>query len=291
MISVAALVFLFALFLIIGTALFNKTSEDSNGNKNHQQNTDLPQKVTLPAAQIIGAHALPLLKDGSTFAERLSSLEDDVSAVTIDLNTPDGTLKYLSSLSGQLGFLSSTSDASSLANAISRTDDHELYVSALLYVPSFSEENDLLREVYLSAWCSVAVEAMREGVDDCLLVPRGASAAEVGRVCELAALIRATEPDAIVGCVIPEDILGAENKEVLIAELAKAFNYLSLDTTNHKDDEDVTSYVEARISQFQAQLIYYKMRVLLPFSDNPEDMQKYIDTAKKYNISSWQIKP
>jgi hypothetical protein len=78
---------------------------------------------------------------------------------------------------------------------------------------------------------------------------------------------------------------------VLIAELAKAFNYLSLDTTNHKDDEDVTSYVEARISQFQAQLIYYKMRVLLPFSDNPEDMQKYIDTAKKYNISSWQIKP
>ena len=110
-------------------------------------------------------------------------------------------------------------------------------------------------------------------------------------MCDLALLIRATEEDAIIGCVIPEDMLSAENSEVLIAKLAKAFNFLTLDTTSYKEDVDIAAYVESRISQMQMQLIYYKMRVLLPYSEVAEDQQKYIDTAKKYNISSWQIKP
>ena len=290
LIVAVSLVLLFALFMVIGTLLHKKTSEDSN-RRPTPSGTEQSAANTLPAAQTVGAYALPMLKDGSSFSERLSAIGDSAGAVMIDLNETDGTLNYISSLSGKLSFLSQASDAQSLSSVISRIDDRELYASALLYVPSFSEENDLLREVYLSAWCSVAVEAIRAGADDCLLFPRGATAEDVDRICDLALLVRATEEDAIVGCVIPEDVLSAENSEVLIAKLAKVFNFLTLDTTNYKDDVDIAAHVESRISQMQMQLIYYKMRVLLPFSDLAEDQQKYIDTAKRYNITSWQIKP
>lgn len=292
LIAAAALVLLFVLFMVIGSVLHDKTSEDNDKNKRPSSSgTEQSRNDSLPAAQSVEAYALPLLKDGSTFADRLSAINGSASAVTIDLNTTDGTLKYLSSLSGKLSFLDQAADAQSLSSVISRIDSRDLYASAILYVPSFAEENDLLKEVYLSAWCSVAVEAIRAGADDCLLFPRGASADDVDRLCELALLIRSTEPEAIVGCVIPEDVLSAENSEVLIAKLSKAFNFMTLDTTGYKEDVDVAAFVESRISQMQMPLIYYKMRVLLPYSDVSENMQKYIEVAKKYNITSWQIKP
>lgn len=290
LIAAASLVLLFVIFMVIGTALHKKTSEDET-DRPTPSGTEQSAQNTLPAAQSVGAYALPMLKDGSSFSERLTAIDGAASAVTIDLNSTDGTLKYLSSISGKLSFLSQATDAQSLSSVMSRIDDRELYASALLYVPSFSEENDLLRDVYLSAWCSIAVEAIRAGADDCLLFPRGATVEDVDRLCELAFLIRATEKDAIIGCVIPEDVLNAENSEVLISKLSKAFNFLTLDTTNYKEDVDIVAYVESRISQMQMQLIYYKMRVLLPFSEITEDQQKYIDTAKKYNITSWQIRP
>ena len=290
LIAAVSLVLLFVLFMVIGTALHKKTS-DNKDKRPTPSGTEQSASDALTPAQSVGAYALPLLKDGSSFSERLSAIGEDANAVTVDLNSTDGTLKYLSSLVSELSFLSQASDAQSLSSVISRIDDRELYLSALLYVPSFAEENDLLREVYLSAWCSVALEAIRAGADDCLLFPRGATADDVDRLCELALLIRRSEEEAIVGCVIPEDVLSAENSEVLIAKLAKAFNFLTLDTTSYKEDVDVGAYVEERISQMQMQLIYYKMRVLLPYSDDPAEQQKYVDTAKRYNITSWQIRP
>jgi hypothetical protein len=41
----------------------------------------------------------------------------------------------------------------------------------------------------------------------------------------------------------------------------------------------------------QMQLIYYKMRVLLPTSEDEAVMQSYIDSVKKYNAPSWQFMP
>ena len=287
-----AVALLVALFLIIGNALHNKTESTAKKRNDKNSATDTDASLSqLAEAKLIAAHALPLLADGSTFSERLSALSSDATAVSVALNRPDGKLLYRSSLSSTLSFLAYESDASELSGLIDRIEDRELYTSALLYVPSFSESDTLLKDVYLSSWCSVAAEAVRAGADDCLLVVRSATADDVQRICELAILIRQIEPEAIVGCAIPEDVIAAENAEVLIKKLSSSFNYLALDTTNYKEDEDVASYVEAKISQMQMQLIYYKMRVLLPYSADAEAQQSYVQIAKKYNISSWQIKP
>ena len=287
-----AVAILVALFLIIGNALHSKAENTAKKRNDKTSATESDTSASkLTEAKLISAYALPLLENGSTFSERLSAIPESADAVSIALNQPDGTLLYRSSLSSNLTFLQSATDASDLSSLISRMDDRELYVSALLYVPTFAESDALLKDVYLSSWCSIAAEAFRAGVDDCLLIVRSAGPDDVERICELADLIRQIEPDAVVGCAIPDDVSIAENAEVLIKKLSKSFNYLALDTTNYKDDEDVASYVEARISQMQMQLIYYKMRVLLPHASEAEIQQSYIDTARKYNISSWQIKP
>lgn len=288
-ICAVALVLLFILFIIIGNALHEKTTDPVGEPSGSASGSDAAP--SLKPARSINGYALKLLEDGSNFSDRLASIPEGASALSLPLNATDGTLYFRSTLTDELPFLSCHEDASALSAAISRTDSYDMYVSALLYVPSFAEENDLLRDVYLSAWCSVAVEAIRAGVGDCLIIPRGAGVDELDRICELALLIRAIEPDAVIGCSVPEDIISATANEAMIAKLAASFNYLALDTTNYKEDEDVISYVESRISQFQMQLIYRKMRVLLPYFESSEDMQRCIDTVKKYNISSWQVKP
>jgi hypothetical protein len=292
LISAVVLVALFILFLIIGNILHKKTEQNAPGKNNSQQSTETDTGTsTIPTANTVGAYALPLLEDGSNFSDRLASIPNNAESVCIALNTTDGTLLYRSELSSSLPYLSFSGDATSLSGSISRIKERGLYVTAILYVPSFGESNDLLRDVYLTSWCSVAVESIRSGVGDCLLAPRSASSDDVEKICELAALIREIEPKATVGCLLPGDVIGAENSEVLIDKLSKNFSYLCLNTTDHKEDEDVENYVSSKITNMQMQLIYYKMRVLLPHSPDTATQQKYIDVAKKYNITSWQIKP
>lgn len=286
-----ALAVLFILFLIIGNALHAKTAYGPSGSEESDKTTDGTETVTLKPAATVGAYALPLLKDGSTFASRLSAVPEGAGAVSFALNSPDGELLYRSALTSEFSFLSYAEDASTLSGAISAIDDDELHASAILHVPSFAEEDALLREIYLTGWCAVAVEAIRAGADDCLIKPSSASAEDVDKLCELAERIRGIEPDAIIGAVIPEDVLSSSNSEVLISRLSRSYSFLALNATNAKEDEDVGVYVETRISQMQLQLIYYKMRVLLPSADEPEVMQSYIDSVKKYNVASWQCLP
>ena len=286
-----ALVVVFILFLIIGNALHKKTSGDEPSDDNPTE-TETDGKVNpLPSAAAVGAYALPLLEDGSSFSSRLSAIPEGAEAVCINLNTTDGTLCYRSELSSEFSFLKYASDASSLSGSISSINDRELYASALLHVPSFALEDDLAREIYLAGWCAVAVEAIRAGADDCLIKTTSAGSEEVDKLCALADLIHGIEKDAVIGIVIPEDVLSASNSEVLISKLSGSFNYLALNATGAKEDEDVGVYIETRVAQMQMQLIYYKMRVLLPTAEDEATMQSYIDSVKKYNAPSWQFMP
>ncbi len=285
-----ALALLFVLFLIIGNALHKKTSSDETPNDNGTE-AATDANNSLPSAEAIGAYALPLLKDGSTFSSRLSAIPNGAEAVCINLNSTDGTLYYRSDLSSNFSFLKYASDSSPLSSALSALESRDLYASALLHVPSFAIENDLSREIYLTGWCAVAVEAIRAGADDCLIKTVSAGADEVDKLCALADLIHEMEKEAIIGIVIPEDVLSANNSEVLISKLNNSFNYLVLNATGAKEGEDVGVYIETRVAQMQMQLIYYKMRVLLPTAEDAATAQKYIDSVKKYNALSWQFMP
>mgnify|MGYP003292027358 CR=1 FL=1 len=201
-----ALALLFVLFLIIGNALHKKTSNDEVPSDSGTETTTDDKNNALPSAEAIGAYALPLLKDGSTFSSRLAAIPGDAEAVCIDLNATDGTLYYSSDLSNNFSFLKYASDASPLSSSLSSIAVRGLYVSALLNVPSFSVANDLSREIYLTGWCAVAVEAIRAGVDDCLIKTVSAGAGDVDKLCALADLFHEMEKEAIIEIVIPEGV-------------------------------------------------------------------------------------
>lgn len=286
-----ALVALFILFLVIGNALHKKTS-DREDTPNEEQ-SELPEATdgALPEAAAVGAYALPLLEDGSAFSSRLSEIPEGADAVCIPLNSEDGLLQYRSELAAEFPFLKYADDASSLSSSLNSIKDRGLHASAVLYVPSFEDEDDLAREIHFAAWCSVAVEAIRAGVDDCLIIPLAAGEEDVAKLRSLAELMRGMQEDAVIGLAVPEEILSSSGSEALIAELGESYSFLAISAANPKEDDDVGIYVETKIARMQVQLIYHKMRVLLPTADEPEVMQSYIDTVKKYNVASWLFLP
>lgn len=288
--TAVALLVLFALFIIIGTALHSKT-ERPEQDENEATDATVVSETSLSAAKTVGAYALPLLEDGSSFSDRLSRIQPTANAVCLSLNDSDGTLFFDSKLASSLSQLSVHRDASSLSNAVNSIDREGFYISGALYVTAFGEDNALLREVELATWGAVACEAIQEGVGDVLIIAPSISAEDIDRICELADSIHSTVERSVVGLVIPEEVFEEENSAAIIKQLSLHFNYLTLNVSDIKDHEDPVEYIEGRISSFQLELMYYKMRVLLPRSADSAVQQTYIDAVTKYNINSWMILP
>ena len=287
-ISLVALVVLFIIFMSVGLSLSEKTKEPSfdddfnNVSKTEESDKKIVQKVS--------AYPLPLLEDGSSFASRLESIREGATSVSISLNKPDGTLMFRSDLASNLSYLTVASDASSLSSYMRSIEDDELYATGTLYVPSFKneKEDDLMTDVELSIWGSVACEAIRGGVGDVLLIASSATEEDVDRLCALAERIHITESQAIIGLAIPNTILEADKSSSIIDTLSKSFDYLALDLTQLDGEGTTAEKAESLIAKMQLQLMYYGMRALLPKCENAETLEELITIVKKYNVTSWQ---
>ena len=290
--SIIALVVLFIIFMSVGLSLSEKTKEPYFDDEfDDLEETDQSQKRIV---QKVGAYPLPLLEDGSSFASRLAAIAENENAksVCISLNKPDGTLMFRSSLASSLSYLSVASDASTLSTYIKSIGNDGLYATATLYIPSFNEkEDDLMTDIELSIWGSVACEAIRTGVGDVLLIANSATEEDVNKLCALAERIHITENDAVIGLTLPNSVLEADKRSSLIDTLAKSFDYLALDLTQIKGEGTVSENIESVIADMQLQLMYYDMRVLLPKGENAQALEELIKIVKKYNVSSWQVLP
>jgi hypothetical protein len=278
----------FALFLIIGNALHSKTQEPA---PTEESTSSKETQTSLPSALQVNAYALPLLEDGSVFANRLAAISPEANAVCINLNMPDGTLLFRSSLAPSLTQLSVHTDATALSTSLSNIERTGFYTSGVLYVPSFDNANDLLRDVELATWAAVACEAIRDGVGDVLIIAPSMTVEDVKKICSLADSVHSTLNNATVGFALSDNILSAENSASIIKELSKHFNYLSLDTTSYRDDEDPEVFIKNRVSALLLEIMFYKMRVLLPRNTDATVQKQYIEAAQSYNVTSWQILP
>ena len=288
--TVVALLVLFVLFMIIGTALHAKTQKTPSEEPEYTDDI-IDNRPAVTTAKTVGAYALPLLEDGSKFSDRLAGIQPNSNAVCIALNNAEGTLLFRSDLAKSLPQLSIHDDASSLTGSVGSIENEGFYISGALYVTAFSQENSLLRDVELSTWGAIACEALQNGVGDVLLVAPEMSANDVGRICAVADSIHSNVERSVVGLLLPESVLENENSAALIKELSTHFNYLTLDTSNYKEGEDAVAYIEGRVSSLQLELMYYKMRVRLPRASDSDTQKQYIDAVAKYNITSWLVLP
>lgn len=290
MISVTAAVTIFIIFLAVGLSLAKKTKDYEVAEDDFtERETDTSQARQVKA---VNAYPLPLLEDGSSFSTRLSGIKEDATSVCVSLNAPDGTLFYRSSVASKFTYLSIKSDASALSSYVDSIDERDMYITATLHVPTFKEtSDDLTADVELSIWGSVACEAIRSGIGDVLLITDGASEEDVDKLCALAERIHITEEKAIIGLCLPSSVLEAEKSVSLIDKLSKAFDYLAFNATSVTGDGTLIENTEDAIADMQLQLMYYKMRVLLPRGTNAEELDELIKTVNKYSISSWQALP
>lgn len=290
MISVAAAVTIFIIFLAVGLSLAKKTKDYEVAEDDFTElETDTSQARQVKA---VNAYPLPLLEDGSSFSTRLSGIKEDATSVCVSLNAPDGTLFYRSSVASKFTYLSIKSDASALSSYVDSIDERDMYITATLHVPTFKEtSDDLTADVELSIWGSVACEAVRSGIGDVLLITDGASEEDVDKLCALAERIHITEEKAIIGLCLPSSVLEAEKSVSLIDKLSKAFDYLAFNATSVTGDGTLIENTADAIADMQLQLMYYKMRVLLPRGTNAEELDELIKTVNKYSISSWQALP
>ncbi len=287
LISVAAIVALFVLFLVVGNILHKKTDDQTEPPK-QTQNVD--STATLPTASKVGAYALPLLEEGSQFSTRLSALSGRANAVCIALNRPDGTLLYRSSLASKLSMLKYDSNATSLENSLLSIERNGLHTTAVLYIPDTYANDRLMWSVELAMWGAVAAEAIQCGVDDVMLVSRSTDTALLESLKTLADDIRTNAAGAVVGLLLPESVISAQHRESLLDDLSKSFSYLTVDTTLDKEN-DPLAHLENRISGMQYMIIYYGMRVLLPSGADTQATESYIAKAREYSADSWMIAP
>ena len=289
-ISIAVALALFIIFLIIGLSLAEKKKKyDFNYNDFEYDETE---EENIREVINVGAYPLPLLEDGSSFNSRLAGIKEDAKSVCISLNKFDGTLLFRSSLASSFSYLKTAPDAQNLANCVENITGNGLYVTATLYIPTFEDtDDDLKGDVELSIWGSVVCEAIRSGIGDVLLIANNATEEDVEKLCALSDRIHITEENAIIGLCLPNSVLEAEKSVSLIDKLAEKFDYLAFNATNLDGEGTILEKSEAAIAEMQLQLMYYKMRVLLPRGTNSEELDKLIEMVKKYSISSWQALP
>ena len=289
-ISVVSFIVLFAVFMIVGLSLAEKTTDYTPFEDEFDYNESDSETARKP--KNVKAYPLPLLEDGSIFSSRLAKIKEDATAVCISLNRPDGTLLYRSALASSFTYLEQAPDASSLSNYIDSIEGRDLYTTATLYIPTFSEtQHDLEADVELSIWGSIVCEAIRSGVGDVLIIANDATVEDAEKLSALAERIHITEEDAIIGLCIPGSVWEDEKSVSLIESLSKAFDYLALDTTELPEKATLSETVEDAVAEMQLQLMYYKMRVLLPRGENTEELEKLVEIVTNYSISSWQALP
>ena len=286
-ISATVLIILFIIFLAVGLSLSEKKKDYDDNDLDFDREES--EKREPREVRSVNAYPLPLLEDGTSFSSRLAGIKEGATSVCVSLNDPDGTLLYRSAIASSFTYLAVKSDASSLSTYTSAISDDDLYATAILYIPTFDEStSDLISDVELSIWGSVACEAIRAGIGDVLLVAPEASEKDVERLCALAERIHITEESAIIGLCLPSSILESEKSVSLIDQLAGTFDYLAFDATSIEGEGTLVENTEQAIADMQLQLMYYNMRVLLPRCGSTEELDTLADIVIKHSLNSWQ---
>ncbi len=285
-ISAVVLVLLAIGFLVFGNLLFQKNQPDEDSDT--EQETDaLWEQKQLPSIQARPA-LLETKNDPSTWNSRLSALkETGTTAVSTPLNQPDGTLLFHSPTALELG-RGNTEYAVTVSNAVSRANNHDLYVCGVWTITAPQTKDARLRSVRYAEEAAIIAEALDNGLHDVLLILPSWNTADPTELLAFEAQIRSLCTSGNLGFCLPNDLFDASDYEVWIDELVHCFDYLALNGTEYGEQEPA-AHVETVASRHLDLLLRYKMRLLLPSLEETEAQDAVIAAAEQYNAKSWQI--
>ena len=287
---VAVLVILAVAFLVIGLLLGKQSETRNEGRGDKETTADTTPAQTIPSA-VQGYPVLLETADSSTFFSRIEALSaSGGSYASIPLNTANGRLLYRSDLAISLGLQGAQDRSVSVATACESVSSLPVTLGGIYYLTAFAEENDLLRSVRLSEEAAVIAEAMRDGMDEVLLVLPVWKDGQTAELIRLMENVRALAPKAILGVTLPPSAVSAENGAATVDLLSSHADFLALDATAY-GAIDPAAYITETISGggMRYYLLRYGMRVLIPSGTAAVSQDALIAAVRESGSESFQI--
>ncbi len=188
-------------------------------------------------------------------------------AVSVALNTKDGTLLYTSDVAAYLGC--PRNEQIPLFETVSELSAYVSYISGVFYPQSFTSEST---DVFYASTVQEAAlirEFFRTGGSELLLLDMPLTNENLDRVTLYLDTLRAAADDTAIGVAIPLSVASSEGGWEILGVLEQHCDFLALDVT----DEDVTDTEEitdgtspaavALLTDCNYYLTQYNMRLLL----------------------------
>ena len=231
-----------------------------------------------------------LRADGTTvFEDRIELLlKDGHTQLSVPMNDrASGSLLYGSNIGSSIG-VGSSSDGD-LDGAIKAAKDREMTVSGIYYLNALSIEDPLVRSAELSRAAAIISEILNKGADEVSVVAPGMSAERIDEIIEFVSDIHSLTESGAVGITVSEDILTSDDASALISRLDEGVDFLCVDLSLYGEAEP-SEYIDGKInSDYLIYLHMYKMRLLLPYSDNADAQNAIIGVATDNGMNNWQI--
>lgn len=288
-VSAIVLVVIIVAFFVIGNIINDQSDKRNESNKEPNiTDTEDTEKKEESAPIIRGYSVLLETTDSSRFYNRLDNIiSKGYSSASIPLNTKDGILLYNSSVSDELGYISSSRVTPK--SAVDTAKNKNVYLSGVYYVSAFSESNALLRSVELSRAAAILSEVLIAGFDEVVIVAPELTAEHTQEIIKFTNDIRILAENGKIGITLSDSILESENASETISELNKNVDFLCLDASEH-GDADPSEYIDGRVSADNLLYLHmYKMRILLPNTADDSRLDEYIKITEKYGLNNWQF--
>ena len=283
---IVLLALIFALFLIIGNVFFDKTNDKTTKKENSQADSSIPSLPSDNARQIKGS-ALSMSYDRESLFAAIDAYADKgIKEISIRLNSPSGTLYHYSDVADRLGYSKRGDNDISITELAQKADERSLYVSGIYCIGAFDESDELARSVAVAELAAIISESLRQGLDEVILSAPNATYEQCDELVHLVSEIRSFVPNATIGLALPEAIVSEPNAEV-IDELAMNVSFMALDLTQH-GERDAVEFAKERTSSMLYYLLRYKMRVLVPMSEDENTQSALIAAVESAGVNNWQ---
>ena len=289
--SVCAVVVIALLFLIIGNLLGDKVEENVESRKSANETVTKEDSHSTPKSVI--AFPVPLSDASSSLSSRLKkAAADGYSEICFELDSADGALLYSSDVAQRLGKQSSGSGLWKLNDATELTAENGLYSIGVTHVSDFSGDDDLIRSAALGYHSALISEALRSGVDEVLIFAGDIPPDRYAELARLALEVKRLCPDGIIGISLPVSAFADAQNSTVIDELWNAFDYFAADLTHCTGGEvGAAEQISGELGQMLYYLLRYNARVLLPYTQNADELSLMIAAVNDSGSENIQIMP
>ena len=160
------------------------------------------------------------------------------------------------------------------------------------YLTDFSGDDDLIRSAALGYHSALISEALRSGVDEVLIFAGDIPPDRYAELARLALEVKRLCPDGIIGISLPVSAFADAQNSTVIDELWNAFDYFAADLTHCTGGEvGAAEQISGELGQMLYYLLRYNARVLLPYTQNADELSLMIAAVNDSGSENIQIMP